>query len=138
MVTDEQVEVPAHDDIDGMKWAKAFCHRFPSVELDDALGWFCNAIMAGYDTARNKYEPAAEQVSGWCFDMDAAPKNKRVDLLVRVGSNLRRVTDCKWDRRYSRFSTINCYGDGSKRLSATMPPVAWMPLPPLPTEGQSS
>ena len=34
---------------DGMKWAEEFCKRFPQCEVGDVLGWFCNAIMAGYD-----------------------------------------------------------------------------------------
>lgn len=37
--------------MDGMAWAKAFSTQFPAVSVDDALGWFCNAIMRGYDTA---------------------------------------------------------------------------------------
>jgi len=35
--------------IDGKLWAEEFCQRFPQCEVDDVLGWFCNAIMAGYD-----------------------------------------------------------------------------------------
>lgn len=34
---------------DAMDWAKAFNQRFPSVPIDDALGWFANALMRGYD-----------------------------------------------------------------------------------------
>ena len=37
---------------DGMKWSEEFCKRFPQCEVDDVLGWFCNAIMAGYDEGR--------------------------------------------------------------------------------------
>lgn len=40
--------------MDGEKWAKEFSTRFPSVSEDDALGWFCNAIMAGYDEAERR------------------------------------------------------------------------------------
>jgi hypothetical protein len=35
---------------DGHKWATEFCSRFPAVPLDDALGWFCNAIENAWDT----------------------------------------------------------------------------------------
>jgi hypothetical protein len=35
--------------IDGKLWAEAFCELHPTVDLSDALGWFCNAIMAGFD-----------------------------------------------------------------------------------------
>ena len=34
---------------DGSKWATAFCKRIPAVDEGMALGWFCNAIEAGYD-----------------------------------------------------------------------------------------
>ncbi|MHB9878271.1 hypothetical protein ACSMXM_01200 [Pacificimonas sp. ICDLI1SI03] len=136
MVTDEQVEVPAHDDIDGMKWAKAFCHRFPSVELDDALGWFCNAIMAGYDTARNKYEPvalAAEQVSGW-RPIEDAPKDGSIILITSVSPLWKYPFPAKWDGDWWLFADepLNDIWGVSNLVSH------WMPLPPLPTEEQSS
>lgn len=34
---------------DARDWAKAFCKRFPSVPEDDAIAWFANALMRGYD-----------------------------------------------------------------------------------------
>lgn len=34
---------------DARDWAEAFCQRFPSVSQDDALGWFANALMRGFD-----------------------------------------------------------------------------------------
>lgn len=34
---------------DAMDWAKAFNKRFPEVSVDDALGWFANALMRGFD-----------------------------------------------------------------------------------------
>jgi len=38
--------------MDGKRWSEEFCKRFPQCEVDDVLGWFCNAIMAGYDRGR--------------------------------------------------------------------------------------
>lgn len=35
--------------MDGKRWSEEFCQRFPQCAEDDVLGWFCNAIMAGYD-----------------------------------------------------------------------------------------
>ena len=32
-------------------WAEAFCKRFPSVPEDEALTWFANALMRGYNKA---------------------------------------------------------------------------------------
>ena len=43
--------------IDARKWAKQFIKRVkkdPSIALDEGcmLGWFANAIMAGYDKGK--------------------------------------------------------------------------------------
>ncbi len=35
--------------MDGKLWTEEFCKRFPQCNEDEVLGWFCNAIMAGYD-----------------------------------------------------------------------------------------
>lgn len=35
--------------VDGKLWAEEFHKHFPSVEVDDAIGWFCNAMMAMHD-----------------------------------------------------------------------------------------
>ena len=39
--------------VDGDLWAKEFLKIFPKLvpDLDTTRGWFCNAIMAGYDKA---------------------------------------------------------------------------------------
>ncbi len=34
---------------DAMDWAEAFCKVHPSVPEDDAITWFANALMRGYD-----------------------------------------------------------------------------------------
>jgi len=34
---------------DAMDWAKEFNKRFPMVSVDDALPWFANALMRGFD-----------------------------------------------------------------------------------------
>lgn len=39
---------------DARDWAEAFCKRFPSVTEDDALGWFANALMRGFDEGYSK------------------------------------------------------------------------------------
>ena len=39
---------------DGKLWAEEFCKRFPQCNVDDVLGWFCNAIEAGIDAGINK------------------------------------------------------------------------------------
>ncbi|URQ04629.1 hypothetical protein SEA_EMMA1919_11 [Streptomyces phage Emma1919] len=46
---------------DAQVWAEEFISRIkdnPEIATDEGtmLGWFANAIMAGYDEARRKYE----------------------------------------------------------------------------------
>ncbi|QZE11379.1 hypothetical protein SEA_JADA_9 [Streptomyces phage Jada] len=46
---------------DARVWAEEFVSRIkdnPEIATDEGtmLGWFANAIMAGYDEARRKYE----------------------------------------------------------------------------------
>lgn len=42
-------------ELDGHKWAEVFCFMNPAIDKDMMVGWFCNAIMTGYDIAENKY-----------------------------------------------------------------------------------
>lgn len=46
--------------MDALHWAEKFVEVVNENDLeiteDLMLGWFANAIMAGYDTARRKYE----------------------------------------------------------------------------------
>lgn len=61
---DEQVvEEPAarpagypYGEFDAQKWAEEFDRIFPDSRPDHAtmVGWFANAIMTGYDFAKNK------------------------------------------------------------------------------------
>lgn len=48
---------------DAQAWAIQFNKRFPTVSVDDALGWFANAIMRGHDTALQKREK--EEAAGY-------------------------------------------------------------------------
>lgn len=50
--------------MDAVKWAQEFNRvsgRLGYSKMDEAwlIGWFANAIMSGYDTARNRYDPEA-------------------------------------------------------------------------------
>lgn len=49
-------------EMDAQKWAKEFVNLYPGFEEDVALGWFANAIMAGYDTAANKLTAENERM----------------------------------------------------------------------------
>jgi hypothetical protein len=53
---------------DATVWASEFCKRFPQNDEGTMLGWFANAIMAGYDKGikdapDNKKEPLIEWVT---------------------------------------------------------------------------
>ncbi len=39
---------------DAKVWANEFCRMFPNMEKETMLGWFANAIMAGYDYKDNE------------------------------------------------------------------------------------
>jgi hypothetical protein len=50
-----------HESMDARDWARAFVAHVtanPAIATDEGamIGWFANAIMRGYDTARAKYE----------------------------------------------------------------------------------
>jgi hypothetical protein len=49
-----------NDSTDPLEWSEEFMKvvKEKGVEVDEdfMLGWFANAIMAGYDKARRKYE----------------------------------------------------------------------------------
>ena len=42
--------------IDANIWAREFCKRFPSMDEGTMIGWFANAIMAGFDEAQKRAE----------------------------------------------------------------------------------
>ena len=75
--------------MDGMEWAKAFVQQFEGKSIgydasshgvDDILGWFCNAIMAGYDRGR---------AQGW--KEDAPHGHERIaPEIVQVAKEARR------------------------------------------------
>ena len=55
--------------MDGVKWAHEFkltAEKLGHTDMDEGwlIGWFCNAIMAGYDEARRRYEPSTSQDAG--------------------------------------------------------------------------
>ena len=52
--------------MDAKKWAEEFMERFPEhgavhPDLGTMIGWFANAIMAGYDTANARREREKEE-----------------------------------------------------------------------------
>ncbi len=53
--------------MDGAKWAEDFrltALKLGYSDMDEGwlIGWFCNAIMSGYDTARNRYDPEVQAI----------------------------------------------------------------------------
>jgi hypothetical protein len=45
-----------HHNMDAAAWAAEFKRLFPDSDEGLMLGWFANAIMAGYDVAMNRAE----------------------------------------------------------------------------------
>lgn len=63
---------------DGMAWATEFCKRFPSVAVDDALGWFCNAIETAHDRRTRQAYPAPQ-----ADEPIAPPSKKFANIMLR-------------------------------------------------------
>ena len=66
---------------DAKDWAEAFCERFSAVPMDDAIGWFANALMRGYDERRAP-DPAS---LGWmhaacCTLLDNGDDPRKVEV----------------------------------------------------------
>lgn len=59
--------VNLHDTMDAVVWAREYCRINPILDEGMMLAWFANAIMAGYDEARRRYEksepPPVEKAS---------------------------------------------------------------------------
>ena len=47
--------------MDAYVWAKKFCEKYPQFDHGEAVAWFANAIMAGYDTARMRLYGRSER-----------------------------------------------------------------------------
>lgn len=61
---------PLNEDIDAARWAKEFIDQFTGYSvggntIDEGLmlGWFANAIMAGYDRAQRTNSAVSETVT---------------------------------------------------------------------------
>ena len=66
--------------MDAAVWAAEFVKRYPGFDEGEAIGWFANAIMAGYDTAQQR---AARSETGpklvIVHDNDGSIANVQVD-----------------------------------------------------------
>ena len=51
------------DCFDAQVWAEEFCKRFNNMDKDVMIGWFANAIMAGYDNNARKQNEQIKQLN---------------------------------------------------------------------------
>jgi rubredoxin len=58
--TDRPDAPPFNQSIDAAVWAAEFCRIFPGHDEATMLGWFANAIMAGFDEAQRRAAPAPD------------------------------------------------------------------------------
>lgn len=68
--------------MDASKWSEAYCQHFPDADEGTILGWFANAIMAGYDHGAKKA----------CQDKDALIAEQAAQI-ERLRHELRRMTN---------------------------------------------
>lgn len=72
---------------DGMAWATEFCKRFP-ISVDDALGWFCNAIETAHDKRMRQMAPLRKYYEGYNARIDALEAALR-DIRAKVHAHNR-------------------------------------------------
>lgn len=72
---------------DGDTWAREFCRCFPGHDLDMIRGWFCNAIMAGWDNANNKAQAKLAILIEAIRDECNVPEGIRQALLKVTGGH---------------------------------------------------
>lgn len=51
-----EVDAGLHSSMDATAWTSEYCRINPSADYGMMLGWFANAIMAGYDEAMRRNE----------------------------------------------------------------------------------
>lgn len=78
--------------MDAAVWAKEFMERVPlysraGLDEGDLIGWFANAIMAGYDTANSRQYVGREA---------APPEATRSTTLEEITENAMRVIGAGW------------------------------------------
>lgn len=85
--------------MDARVWAAEFIKHHPDADEGDMIGWFANAIMAGYDTAQQRLGRENEQLITKCH----------VDtfLLERAENTLKPFAECfeKHGKRYWRIGS---------------------------------
>lgn len=71
--------------MDAAKWAAAFCQRYPGIDEGSMIGWFANAIMAGYDTAQAR--SAVSERGRWIAITESLPQVDEHVLLFFGGEH---------------------------------------------------
>jgi hypothetical protein len=66
--------------MDAKAWADEFVKAFPGIDHGTMLGWFANAIMAGYDTAQSRFAQSAGRTIRSAIAYLDASKETRVGL----------------------------------------------------------
>ncbi len=79
--------------MDGKIWAKEFCARNSASDESIMLGWFANAIMAGYDEAMRRSKRTIE------IQQERPTDSEMLDWLDAQGSFGRNVIVSKLDIR---------------------------------------
>lgn len=115
--------------MDGKLWADEFCKRTGFGDRDLAHGWFCNAIMAGYDEAARQERVArsaqeAAPSSGW-QPIATAPKDVKPFIAANHMDAFRAFYDTDED-----CQVFTAEDSGLWFGQMEHPPTHWMPLPP--------
>ena len=76
--------------LDAQVWASKFKELFPESDEGLMLGWFANAIMAGYDTAQGRQARELQELRAW--KAKAMPFLEKVHYKYR-NNNIEQLTE---------------------------------------------
>lgn len=137
----EKIEFDIHS-FDSRVWAKAFCDQFPGHDEGLMIGWFANAIMAGYDYRDSLTETRdaairadeRQKAAGWISVKERLPEKETescsVDCIICEEDGYQTLAY----RYYGKLNedNDNVWYDRVCRRNITGTVTHWMPLPEPP------
>lgn len=89
--------------VDARVWVAEFAKQYPDIDRDTMLGWFANAIMAGFDTA-------GMRCSGEIQQLKVQGAQARLATLEEVQRELERLIAIEDDRRDNTMDLYDLKG----------------------------
>jgi hypothetical protein len=106
---------------DAQVWAKEFCKINTAIDEATMLGWFANAIMAGYDYAHREIKSKTEKIltaevdeNGFVRDCDGYPVGAYKPCIEKwklAKPKMRAMTSVEIAKRYGKGGYAFRYSD---------------------------